>query len=73
VLEISDYVLYASFSAVKPLNIFELAEVYLDISQWSRVLVLTTRPSVDYGKAFAYYNAVAVDRSPQVEKPSDRP
>jgi len=73
VLEIDDYVLYASFSVVKPLNLFEFAEVYLDISQESRVLVLTTRPSVDYSKAFAYYNAVAVDRSPQVEKPSDSP
>ncbi|ADM27157.1 raffinose synthase [Ignisphaera aggregans DSM 17230] len=74
-VEIYDELISLSADFVRPLNGFEPIEILFDVVVNSRLLVLTTHIDVGqiYGPGFGYYNALAVDRTPTVEKPSDAP
>ncbi|MEL9940713.1 MAG: Sip1-related alpha-galactosidase [Ignisphaera sp.] len=61
--------------SLKPLNSFIFAEIGLEIGFSDRVLALTLHPDAAsiYSQAFAYYNLLAVDRTPTTPRPSDAP
>ncbi len=70
-----DGVVSLSASTVKPLSSLIALDIWLDLENDSRILVLTTHPDAGsmYASAFAYYNKLAIGESPSVEKPPDNP
>ncbi len=74
-IEFHEGLMSLSMDFMKPLNSFEFIEIHLDAAVSSRLLVLTTHTDVGqiYGPGFGYYNSLAVDRTPTVERPSDTP
>ena len=70
-----DGVLLLEISSIIPLGSTFIGEFSVDISGVEKVLALSLHPRLAqmYGQAFGYYNALAVDRTPSTEKPSDAP
>ena len=71
----SNGVIAIEISSPVPLSGLFVGGFSLDVKGVERVLSLSLHPSFAsmYSAAFGYYNALAVERKPSVEKPSDAP
>lgn len=74
-LTVSNGVVAIEVSSPVPLNGLFIGGFSLSVKGVERVLALSLHPGFAsvYTNAFGYYNALAVDRRPSVEKPSDAP